>query len=326
MFPGSKETIMTELRQRMLDTMVLRGLAKRTQESYVDAVAALAKHHRRSPDLLSDEQVQAYLLHLLQDRRLARSSVNQAACAARFLYCEVLGQTERRPQIPLGRREQRLPELLTRAEVAALLDAASGPKARALLMTAYASGLRVSELCALRGRDIESAPERMCIRVVQGKGRRDRFSLLTPDLLEALRLYWRTCRRGAAGRDDWLFAAASDPQRPLDTASAQRCYYQAREAAGIAKKGGIHTLRHCFATHLLEAGVDLHSISQWLGHNHLNTTARYLRMATPGYSAGADALSLLSQLRTPPRPPEPRSVAKRSKPATAQAAAGTPAG
>ena len=322
MFPGSKETIMTELRQRMLNAMMLRGFAKRTQESYVDAVAALAKHHRRSPDQLSDEQVQAYLLHLLQERHLARSSVNQAACAARFLYCEVLGQAERRPQIPLGRREQRLPELLTRAEVAALLDAASGLKARTLLMTAYASGLRVSELCALRGRDIESAPERMCIRVVQGKGGRDRFSLLTPDLLEALRLYWRTCRRGANG-DGWLFTAAQDPTRPLDSSSAQRFYYQARDAAGITKKGGIHTLRHGFATHLLEAGVDLHSISQWLGHNHLNTTARYLRMASPGYSAGADALSLLSQLRTPPRPPEPRSAAKRKKPAPLKSATTT---
>ena len=243
MFPGCKETIMTELRQRMLEAMVLRGFAKRTRESYVEAVAALARHHWRSPDQLSDEQVQAYLLHLLQERQLARSSVNVAACAARFLYCEVLGQSERRPQIPLGRREQRLPELLTRAEVAALLDAAACLKARTLLMTAYASGLRVSELCALRGRDIESAQDRMCIRVVQGKGRRDRLSLLMPDLLEALRLYWRTCRRGA-GRDDWLFVSASDPTQPLDSRSAQRYYYQARDAAGIAKKGGIHTLRH----------------------------------------------------------------------------------
>jgi len=169
--------------------------------------------------------------------------------------------------------------------------------------TGRARRRRVSELCALRGRDIESAPERMCIRVVQGKGWRDLFSLLTPYLLEALRLYWRTCRRGPNG-DGWLFTAAQDPTRPLNS-SAQRFYYQARDAAGITKKGGIHTLRHGFATHLLEAGVDLHSISQWLGHNHLNTTARYLRMASPGYSAGADALSLLSQLRTPPRPPEP---------------------
>jgi site-specific recombinase XerD len=319
MFPGSKETIMTKLRQRMLDAMILRGLAKRTQESYVEAVAALAKHHRRSPDQLSDEQVQAYLLHLLQERHLARSSVNQAACAARFLYCEVLGQTERRPQIPLGRREQRLPELLTRAEVAALLEAASCLKARTVLMTAYASGLRVSELCALRGRDIESAPDRMCIRVVQGKGGRDRFSLLTPDLLEALRLYWHTCRRGA-GRDGWLFAAASDPTRPLDSRVAQRYYYQARDAAGIAKKGGIHTLRHCFATHLLEAGVDLHSISQWLGHNHLNTTARYLRMAKPGHAAGAEALSLLSQLCTPP---QPGSAVRRKEAAPSKVAAST---
>jgi integrase len=114
-----------------------------------------------------------------------------------------------------------------------------------------------------------------------------------------------------------------DPTRPLNCSSAQRFYYQARDAAGITKKGGIHTLRHGFATHLLEAGVDLHSISQWLGHNHLNTTARYLRMASPGYSAGADALSLLSQLRTPPRPSEPRAAAKRKKPAPSKSTATT---
>lgn len=305
---------MTELRQRMLDAMVLRGFTPRTGQTYVNAVKALAAYYRRSPDELSDEEVRAYLLHLLQERQMARSSVNLAVCAVRFLLCEVLDQPQRRLQIPLGRCRQRLPELLTREEVAALLEAAPSLKARTLLMTAYATGLRVSELCALRGRDIESAADRMCIRVVQGKGGRDRFSLLRPELLEALRQYWRTCRRGATGQD-WLFTAVLDPSRPLDPKSAQRFYYRARDAAGIAKKSGIHTLRHCFATHLLEAGVDLHSISQWLGHNHLNTTARYLRMARPGHSAGADALSLLGQLPTPAVPaPPPLSRKARARP------------
>jgi len=165
-------------------------------------------------------------------------------------------------------------------------------------MTAYASGLRVSELCALRGCDIESAPDRMCIRVIRGKGGQDRYSLLTADLLEQLRLYWRTYKRHDAATA-WLFTGQRDTSRPLDTSSAQRFYYLARDAAGIKKVGGIHTLRHCFATHLLESGVDLHSISQWLGHGHLSTTGRYLRMASPGHSAAAGPLALLSQLPQP---------------------------
>jgi integrase len=241
--------------------------------------------------------VQANLLFLLQERNLSRSTVNQASCSVRFLVCDVLGQPERRLQIPMGRTPQRLPELLTRAEVAALLAAATGLKARTLLMTAYASGLRLSELCALRGCDIDSAPEHVHPRR-PGQGSRDRYSLLMPDLLEQLRLYWRTCRTHEAATG-WLFAAQHDPSRALNPKSAQRYYYLARDAAGITKVGGIHTLRHCFATHLLEGGVDLHSISQWLGHGQLSTTGRYLRMAQAGHSAGAGPLALLSQLPQP---------------------------
>ena len=296
---------MTPQRQRMIDAMVLRGFAARTQETYLTAVSQLARHHHRSPDLLSDEQVQAYLLYLLQERHRARSTVNMTACAMRFLVCDVLGQTERRPQIPLGRQPQRLPEVLSRAEVAALLGAPMSMKAHTFLMTAYASGLRLSELCKLRGCDIDSAPDRMCIRVIQGKGGQDRYGLLDPDLLAQLRLYWQTCRSHAEG-PAWLFPARSNPLRHLDTGSAQRYYYKARDAAGITKVGGIHTLRHCFATHLLEAGVDLHSISKLLGHAHLSTTARYLRMARPGHGAGDGALALLSKLpKSPPPPPSP---------------------
>ena len=163
---------MTPLRLRMIDAMVLRGFAVRTQETYLIAVGQMARHHRCSPDLLSDEQIQAYLLYLLQERHRSRSTVNITSCAMRFLVCEVLGQTERRPQIPMGRNPQRLPEVLSRAEVAALLAVPMSPKARTFLTTAYASGLRVSELCQLRGCNIDSAPDRMCIRVVQGKGGR----------------------------------------------------------------------------------------------------------------------------------------------------------
>ena len=296
---------MTPLRRRMIDAMVLRGFAARTRETYLSAVGQMARHHHCSPELLSDEQVQAYLLHLLQERQRSRSTVNITSCALRFLVCDVLGQTERRTQIPMGRNPQRLPEVLSRAEVAAILAAPMSLKARTFLTTAYASGLRLSELCNLRGCDIDSAPDRMCIRVVQGKGGQDRYGLLTPELLEQLRMYWRACRAQAGGAD-WLFPSRSNASRCIDRASGQRYYYLARDAAGITKRGGIHTLRHCFATHLLEAGVDLNSISKLLGHAHLSTTSRYLRMARPGYSAGGDALSLLSQLPTPPPPPQTR--------------------
>ena len=286
---------MTTLRQRMVDAMVLRGFAERTQWTYVTAVKQMAEYHDCSPELLRDEQIQAYLLHLIQVRHRSRSTVNVTACAVRFLMCDVLGGTERRVKIPLTRCPQQLPELLSRTEVATLLNAPMSMKARTFLMTAYASGLRLNELCHLRGCDIDSAPDRMCIRVVHGKGGKDRYSILMPDLLEQLRLYWRTCRAGAHAAD-WLFPGRRHPSQPLDCSSGQLYYYTARTAVGITKVGGIHVLRHCFATHLLEAGVDLNSISKLLGHAHLNTSGRYLSMARPGNNADNGALALLSQL------------------------------
>ena len=291
---------MTPLRKRMLDAMILRGFAQHTQDTYLGAVIRLSQHYNCSPDRLSDEQIQAYLLHLLQIRQRARSTVNLTSCAVRFLICDVLGQTQRRLQIPLGRSPQRLPELLSRFEIAALFGSLTSIKARTFLMTAYATGLRLSELCHLRGCDIDSAPDRMCIRVVQGKGAKDRYALLTPDLLDQLKLYWRTCRFGAKGCD-WLFTSRRDPSQALACGCGQYYYYTARSAAGITKEGGIHSLRHAFATHLLEAGIDLNSISKLLGHAQLSTTCRYLQMARPGISTGGAALALLSQL--PPIPP-----------------------
>ena len=301
---------MTPLRKRMLDAMILRGFAQHTQQTYLGAVIRLSQHYNCSPDRLSDEQVQAYLLYLLQERQRSRSTVNLTSCAVRFLICDVLGQTERRVQIPLGRSPQRLPELLSRSEIAALFASLTSIKARTFLMTAYASGLRLSELCHLRGCDIDSAPDRMCIRVVQGKGGKDRYALLTPDLLEQLKLYWRTCRYGAKG-DDWLFTSRRDPSQALACGCGQYYYYTARSAAGITKEGGIHSLRHAFATHLLEAGVDLNSISKLLGHAQLSTTCRYLQMARPGVSTGGAALALLSQLPSiPPILPIPPTTPK----------------
>lgn len=284
---------MTPLRQRMIDALVLHGMSARTQESYVGAVAQLARFYRRSPDTLSGEQIEAYLVHLLRERKLSRSTVNQAGCAINFLFRKVLGHEATAVRMPLPRGPQRLPEILSREELARLLSSAVHLKARMALTCTYALGLRVSELCALRLEHLDTAADRMCVRVVQGKGAKDRYVPLPPDLLEEIRNYRRLLKpRG------WLFAAAADADRPLASEQAQRWYHHARAAAGITKAGGIHTLRHCYATHLLEAGVDLHSISQWLGHRHISTTARYLHLARPDAPDGVRRapLALLSSL------------------------------
>jgi integrase/recombinase XerD len=289
-----EETVMTSiLRQRMLDAMVLSGKAARTQEAYIGAVFGLARHYHRSPDVLTAHDVQHYLLHLLRERHLARSSVNQYSCAFRFLYGRVLGLDGQTFQIPLAPAPQRLPEILSRQELACLFAAACHLKARTFLMLAYGSGLRLSELCRLRAEHIDSHADRMCIRVEQGKGAKDRYVPLADDVLQLLRTWWRAHHPGA-----WLFGALRDPSRPLDTGSAQRWYYRARDAAGITKRGGIHSLRHAYATHLLEAGYDLYSLQQWLGHNHVSTTTRYLHLTRPDVPDGARSapLALLSAL------------------------------
>lgn len=287
---------MTPLRQRMIDAMQLRGLAVRTQQAYVAAVAALARYYRCSPEQLDGWQVQEYLLYLVREKRLARSSVNQAGCAFRFLYQTVLGRGQQ-VQVPLAKSEQRLPEILSREELARLFACAAAGKPRTVLMTAYGLGLRVGELCRLRVGDIDGHADRMCVRILQGKGAKDRYVPLPGDVLQLLRSWWQLSRPQA-----WLFCAQSQPAQPLQADSALRWYHAARAAAGIGKRGGIHTLRHCYATHLLESGVDLHSLSQWLGHRHVSTTMRYLHLARPDAPEGMRSapLALLQALPVQP--------------------------
>ena len=282
---------MSPLRQQMIDAMVLRGLARRTQQAYLSVVAQLAAHYHCSPDRLDGAQVKAWLLHRITERHLAYTTVNQAVCALKFFFDTVLGRTAEAITIPYAHTPQRQPEILAREELARLFEAAANLRTRTLLMTAYAAGLRVSEVCALRVADIDSAPDRMCIRVVAGKGGKDRYTLLSPSLLEALRVYWRICKPR-----DWLFPRTTDAARPFDVSSAQRAYYRARDRAGITKTGGIHTLRHAFATHLLEAGVDLATLAKLLGHGHLSTTQRYLHLARPGSIPHDSPLDLLRRL------------------------------
>lgn len=283
---------MTELRQRMPGAMVQRGFALRTQEAYVRAIRRMAKYYRRDPSLYTPQEVQAYLLHMVKDEKLSYSSMNQAACASQFLFQTVLGHGREQFHIPFAKIPAKQPELLGRQEVSRLLTACLQPAKRMLLQTMYATGLRVSEACVLKVRDIDSARDRMCVRVEHGKGGRGRHSILSPTLLELLRAYVRYAKPRT-----WLFTDSTGTQ-PMDICMAQRAYYAACNGGAITKTGGIHTLRHCFATHLLEGGVDLYTIQKLLGHTHIATTARYLHLISPQFRPpqGTDPLDLLAGL------------------------------
>jgi integrase/recombinase XerD len=283
---------MTELRKRMDDAMVLRGFALRTRECYLACVKALARHYHRAPDQLDAGEIQAYLLHLISERKLAYASVNQAACAFRFLFDAVLAHKALAVEIPMAKVPKRLPQVLSREEVRRVFANCRDLRARTVLETTYAAGLRVSEVCALQLADIESAPDRMCIKVCQGKGAKDRYTLLSPRLLETLRVYWRFARPRR-----WLFPNGSG-DGPMFDQTAQRMYWAARDAAGLHNAGGIHTLRHSFATHLLEAGVDIHTIQRLLGHGHVGTTMRYFHLAQSRLTGTTSPLELLDPLPT----------------------------
>jgi integrase/recombinase XerD len=287
---------MTPLRQRMLDAMQVRGFAQRTQECYCEAIARMARHYHRSPELLSPPEIEAYLLHLTRDRKLSFSTVNQAASACRFLFSTVLQRKSEGLRPPMARVPQKQPHLLSRQEIARLFACCGHPAYRMALQTIYASGLRVSEVAALRVADIDSAPDRMCVRVNAGKGSADRYSLLSQSLLALLR---RHCQTYAPQRTPggWLFANALGTDH-TNIENLQRAYQAARHCAGITKPGGTHTLRHGFATHLLEGGVDLFTIQKLLGHGHLSTTARYLHLISPQFRPpkGIDPLDLLAGL------------------------------
>jgi len=284
---------MGTLRTRMDQGMVLRGMSVRTRESYLAAVAAMAKYYRRSPDQIGEEEVQRYLLYLIEERKLAWSSCNIAVNALKFCYHVTLKHPQAQFEIPRPRQPQKLPEILAREEVARLIELTPNPKHRAMLMTTYGAGLRVSELCHLKVSDIDSA--RMTIRVEQGKGAKDRYTLLSPRLLRELRRYWVGHRP-----KEWLFSATREVDQPISTATAQKIFYAAKRRAGIGKDCGIHGLRHAFATHLLEAGVDIHTIQRLMGHGHIGSTLRYFHLARKHLAATPSPLELLERTDTTP--------------------------
>src|ERR671933_371699 len=260
----------TPLRQRMLEDMKLRNMADATRRSYVHSVADFSAFHGRSPDELTLEDVRDYQLHLVA-RGLKAASICPIMSALRFLYAVTLDRPEQAARIPLPGKADPLPAILSPDEVARLLGAVADLWMRALLTTVYAAGLRVSEVVGLQVTDIDS--QRMTIRVREGKGGRDRYVMLSPQLLAILRAHWRRTRSRP-----WLFPGP-DPTRPITTRTVQRACREAVEAAGLDKSVTVHTLRHCFATHLLEQGVDIRVIQGLLGHRHIASTTRYARVA-----------------------------------------------
>lgn len=284
---------MSELRERMIREMQLRNMAPRTQVIYTDAVFQLAKHYMKSPDTLTDQQLKDYVLFLSNERKLAWSTINQQLAGLEFLYGVTLGRPTVQIAIPARKGEQRLPEILSAEELERLFASVSNLKHRALLEITYAAGLRVSEVVQLQIKDIDSG--RMMVRVDQGKGKKDRYSLLSTRVLETLREYWR---RHPTSR--WLFPSRIQKGlRHLCVRSAETVYTEAKAKAGIRKEGGIHTLRHCFATHLLEAGVDVRRIQLLLGHRSMLTAARYMHVARINLEATQSPLNSLLAVPKP---------------------------
>jgi len=282
---------MSPLRRRMIEDMTVRNLSPATQRSYIYAVAKFSRHFRRSPDRLGVEHVRAYQVHLAaQQRSLAH--INQVACALRFFYGVTLGRREAFERIVSAREPRKLPVVLSADEITQFLEAVPGLRNRAALTTAYGAGLRVAEVARLAVADIDSA--RMVIRIEQGKGGKDRYVMLSAQLLQILRAYWRIARPGR-----WLFPGRGMAQ-PVNVATLQAACRRATREARLSKPVTVHTLRHSFATHLLEAGTDIRIIQVLLGHAHLSTTARYTQVATSVIAATTSPLDRLSLQVMPP--------------------------
>ena len=254
------------LRRRMIEDMTVRNLSPATQRSYLHAVAKFSRYFSRSPDRLDIEDVRAFQVFLVS-QKISWPALNQTVCALRFFYGVTLNRPEIPERIAYAREPRKLPVILSADEVVRFLEAVPSLKTRTALTTAYAAGLRASEAVSLKVADIDSS--RMLIQVRHGKGAKDRTVMLSPQLLAILRTYWRLARPR-----EWLFPGR-DESKPIDVQVLHAACRSATKAAGLAKRVTVHTLRHSFATHLLESGVDIRIIQVLLGHNSLSTTARY---------------------------------------------------
>jgi site-specific recombinase XerD len=281
------------LRQRMLEDMTMRGLREDTQRDYIRIVRSFAAFLGRSPDTASAEDIRRFQIHQ-HENGAQPPTINCSVSALRFFFTITLDRPDLSRRLVLIRYPRKLPDVLSVEEVGRLLEAAPGAKYKAALGTAYGAGLRVSEVAALKIDDIDS--NRMLIRVEQGKGRKDRNAMLSPQLLELLRLWWREGRRrNVILPHGWLFPGQSRTD-PISTRQLHRAVHEAAETAGIRKRVSPHTLRHSFATHLLEQDVDIRVIQVLLGHSKLDTTALYTRVATRTIRAVTSPLEKLASL------------------------------
>ena len=282
---------LSRLRRRMIEDMTVRNLSPATQRSYLHAVAKFSRYFGRSPDRLGIEDVRAYQVYLVA-QGISWPALNQTVCALRFFYGVTLGRNEIPERIAYAREPRKLPVILGADEVVRFLEAVPSLKTRTALTTAYAAGLRASEAVSLEVADIDSA--RMLIQVRHGKGAKDRTVMLSPQLLAILRTYWRLARPR-----QWLFPGR-DETKPIDVQVLHAACRSATKAAGLAKRVTVHTLRHSFATHLLESGVDIRIIQVLLGHNSLSTTARYTQVATTTIAKTQSPLDRLTLEVVPP--------------------------
>lgn len=278
---------MTPLRQRMIEDMQLRNLTPETQRNYVHHVAAFAKYFGQSPEVLDLEAVRQYQLHLLNERKLSPETINQYISSVKFLYLTTLEMPWTDEYFPRIRRAHKLPVVLSQEEVLAFFDHVPSLKYRAALMTCYGAGLRVSEVVSLKLSDIDS--QRGLIRVEQGKGQKDRYAMLSPRLLEVLRRYYR-----AAHPPDYLFPSWRR-DRHMSAETLQVACREAALWAGIRKRVTVHSLRHAFATHLLENGTDIRIIQVLLGHSRIETTTRYAAVSPQVVAATVSPLDNVDQ-------------------------------
>jgi integrase/recombinase XerD len=287
---------MTPLRQRMTEDMQVRNLSPHTQATYLLQVSLFARRFGKSPEALGPEEIRTYQVYLTNEKKLATGSILIAMAALRFLYRITLKKDWRFDEIiPTPKKPQTLPVVLSPPEVVQFLGCVASRKHRVILTTCYAAGLRISEAVRLTLPAIDSA--RMVVRVEQGKGRKDRYVMLSPKLLDILRAWWRLARPA-----HWLFPGAR-PGQPITKDAVGRACQEAHRLCGIPKPITPHSLRHAFAVHLLESGTDIRKIQLLLGHRSLATTARYLRIATSTVCATTSPLDLLPRLPVTEEPP-----------------------
>ena len=274
---------MSELRKAMIDQMLLKGFSECTKKSYLDAVSLLARHYHLPPDKLSRSDIQNWFLYLIKDRQLSPATCRLYLNAVRFFYLQVLHWSVFQLDLVIPKRQQRIPDLLSPGEVRLIIEKASHPKYRMMFAVCYACGLRVSELVALQVCHIHG--EQMYLQVVQGKGFKDRNIPLSESLLQLLRDYWRSFHPAC-----YLFTGRN-PDAPITISSVQKVFTKTKALASITKVGGIHSLRHAFASHQLAAGMPIHHLKELLGHTSLKTTERYLHWCPQTASVHYDLLA-----------------------------------